>query len=179
MYCKFCRKELQGEQGKCPHCGKENGSTGRALPLKGIVRIFMLAALVCFFCSFTKVVCGSAEIVTTNGMEMIAAAYAEEAEAFDIKVIPDVGLIVTFVAGIIGLGCAFIKDVEISSVFSCGASVIAVIFMLCSRYNIEKQVEAYKNVIEMKFMWGWFLVLMLYIVTAVCAYWRLRLEKQS
>lgn len=151
---------------------------GKEISLRIVIKIFMLVALVGFFCPFVSVSCGNEEVAQIKGKEMITAEYAEEAKALGVEVNTDVGLTVALVVGVIGFGCTFIKDAEISSVFSCGSAAIAALFMLFSRYYIENSTQSYESVIQINFMWGWYTVFLIYLLTAVVAYWNYRTVKR-
>lgn len=152
---------------------------GKGANLRIAVKILMLIALIGFFCPFVMVSCGNQEVAEITGKEMITAEYAEKAQELGVEIISDVGLTVTLIAGIIGFGCTFIKDAEISNIFSCGSAAIAALFMLLSRYNIENQIKSYKKAVEINFMWGWYAVLIIYLLTVIFSYWNYHMGKEK
>lgn len=140
----------------------------KEISLRLIIKVLLLVALVGFFCPFVTVSCGSEEILSVSGVEMITQSYAQELETFDVKTVPDICLAIAFGMGVFSLICSFSKDTTFNCVMSGGASAMAVLWIILSRWTILLQIKEYEGVLQLHFLWGWYAVLILYIVSVVC-----------
>ncbi|MCD8363545.1 MAG: zinc ribbon domain-containing protein [Lachnospiraceae bacterium] len=135
-----------------------------------IARLAILAGLVFFFCPFMMVSCGG-ESIECSGIELMIGQDASGEKFFDDDQMPNLFLVVSFGAGIVGLLFSLCKSkiYRIEGVGGMSGIAIAGLVLFRSRFWKYYGLEYYKGSLDFEFRWGWTLAVVLFGIALLSA----------